>query len=62
VEIRRNFDTTYWDIEKAGQFDEFEKVDQDTVKFVLELKARSSKKFEYTVRTYRGTRQDDWNK
>jgi hypothetical protein len=62
VEIRRNFDTTYWDIEKAGQFDEFEKVDRDTVKFVLELKARSSKKFEYTVRTYRGTRQDDWNK
>ncbi len=62
VEIRRNFDTTYWDIEKAGQFDEFEKVDQDTVKFVLELKARSSKKFEYTVRTYHGTRQEDWNK
>jgi hypothetical protein len=62
VEIRRNFDTTYWDIEKKGDFDEFEKVDQDTVKFVLELKARSSKKFEYTVRTYRGTRQDDWNK
>jgi hypothetical protein len=62
VEIKRNFPTTYWDIEKKGDFDEFEKVDQDTVKFVLELKPKDVKKFEYTVRTYHGSRQEDWNK
>jgi hypothetical protein len=62
VEIKRNFNTTYWDIEKKGDFDQFEKVDQDTVKFVLELKPKAVRKFEYTVRTYHGTRQEEQNK
>jgi hypothetical protein len=34
----------------------------DTVKFTLELKPRSVKKFEYVLRTYHGTREDDWEK
>jgi hypothetical protein len=60
VEIRRNFDTTYWTLRRSGQIDEFEKVDADTIKFVLVLPPRSQKQFQYTLTTYRGTREEDW--
>lgn len=59
VEIQRNFDTTYWELKKSGDFGDFEKVDLDTVKFTLKLEPRSAKKFEYTLTTYHGTRQKD---
>jgi hypothetical protein len=60
VEIKRNFNTTYWKLAKSGDFGEFEQVDKDTVKFTLVLKPRSARKFEYVLRTYHGTREDDW--
>jgi len=60
VEIKRNFDTQYWDLSRSGQFGQYEKVDLNTVKFALELEPRSKKQFEYVVRSYRGTRQDNW--
>jgi hypothetical protein len=59
VEIKRNFNTSIWQLTRNGDFSEFEKVDIDTVKFTLELKPRSVKKFEYVLRTYHGTRTDD---
>jgi hypothetical protein len=58
VEIKRNFNTSYWTLTRSGDFGEFEKVDIDTVKFTLELKPRSTKKFEYVLTTYHGTRTD----
>ena len=60
VEIKRNFNTSIWQLTRSGDFGEFEKVDIDTVKFTLELRPRSVKKFEYVLRTYHGTRTDDW--
>jgi hypothetical protein len=60
LEIRRNFDTQYWTLNRSGQIDGFEKVDLDTVKFTVELAPRSAKTFEYTVRLYRGDRTEDW--
>jgi len=60
VEIRRNFPTTYWTLQRSGQVEEFEKVDADTVKFGLLLQPRSERKFQYTVTTYNGTRTEDW--
>jgi len=60
VEIRRNFGTQYWTIQRAGQIDEFEKVDLDTVKFSLLLPPRSERKFQYTLTTYNGVRTEDW--
>ncbi len=60
VEIRRNFSTTYWTLQHSGQVEEFEKVDQDTVKFSLLLSPRSERKFQYTLTTYNGTRMQDW--
>ncbi|MHC4241343.1 MAG: DUF4139 domain-containing protein [Planctomycetota bacterium] len=59
VEIKRNFNTSYWKLTRSGDFGEFEKVDLDTIKFILELTPRSAKKFEYELRTYHGTREDD---
>ena len=60
VEIKRNFNTQYWDLRRSGDFGQFEKVDLDTVKFTLDLNPRSVKKFEYTLRTYHGDREEDW--
>jgi len=59
VEIKRNFNTSIWKLNRSGDFGEFEKVDIDTVKFTLELKPRSVKKFEYVLTTYHGTRVDN---
>jgi hypothetical protein len=59
VEIKRNFPTQYWKLQKSGGFGKFEKVDLDTVKFTLILEPRSTKKFEYVLTTYHGVRQED---
>jgi hypothetical protein len=59
VEIKRNFPTQYWKLEKSGDFGEFEKVDLDTVKFTLILEPRSKQVFDYTLTTYHGVRQED---
>ena len=60
VEIKRNFNTQYWDLRRSGEFGQFEKVDLNTVKFTLDLQPRSVKKFEYVLRTYHGVREEDW--
>jgi len=62
IEIKRNFNSQYWDIDNSGDFGTFEKVDLDTVKFTLELQPRSTKQFEYVLRTYNGSRQEDWTR
>jgi hypothetical protein len=59
VEIQRNFNTAYWKVKESGDFDNFEKVDLDTVKFTLVSQSRSAKKFEYLLTTYHGTRQEE---
>ena len=43
-------------LEKSGQFDDFEKVDKDTVKFTLTLNPRTEKHFDYVLTTRHGTR------
>jgi hypothetical protein len=58
VEIKRNFNAPKWNLKKSGDFDEFEQVDMDTIKFTLKLKPQTKKRFEYTVTTYHGTRAD----
>jgi hypothetical protein len=58
VEVRRNFKTASWDIEKTGDFGAYEKVDLDTVKFMLKLGARETKTFRYTLTTHHGKRAE----
>ena len=60
VEIKRNFNTQYWNIRNRGDFGQFEKEDLDTVKYTVELEPRSERQFEYILRTYHGTRTGDW--
>jgi hypothetical protein len=60
VEIRRNFDSQYWRLQRSGAIDEYEKVDLDTVKFKVQLPPRTARTFEYTVTLYRGVRTEDW--
>ncbi len=57
VEIKRNFGTPYWELEKSGDCGEYEKVDLDTIKFTLTLSARSKREFTYTITTRHGTRE-----
>ena len=61
VEVKRNFNTQYWDLSKSGESGQFEKEDLDTIKFTLVLEPRSAKQFQYTVRTYNGQRQENWS-
>ncbi len=61
VEIKRNFGTQYWNMEKDGDYGKYEKIDLDTVKFTLELKPNTKKTFEYTLTTYHGQREQDWD-
>ena len=60
VEIKRNFNTQYWDLTESGDSGQFDKEDLDTVKFTLVLEPRSAKQFQYVVRTYHGQRQENW--
>jgi hypothetical protein len=60
VEIRRNFQTGYWQLTRSDAVGAYEQVDKDTVKFTLDLAPRSSQSFEYQLRTYHGTREQDW--
>ena len=59
IEIKRNFDSSYWDLEKSGDFDEYEKVDARSVKFTLMLQARSVRQFGYVLTTYHGDREEE---
>jgi hypothetical protein len=58
VEIKRNFETPNWEIQKIGDFGLYEKVDLDTVKFTVNLMARETKKFRYILTTHHGRRAD----
>ena len=58
VEIVRNFKSSSWDIEKLGDFDHYEKVDHNTIKFTLKLDTHETKKFGYTLTTHHGKRAD----
>jgi len=58
VEVRRNAPSAKWELEKKGDFGTYEKVDLNTVKFTLSLKAGETKRFQYTLTTHHGRRAD----
>lgn len=58
IEIKRNFPTPHWELTKHGDFGEYEKVDLDTVKFMLSLDGRSKNEFRYILTTHHGTRAE----
>jgi len=58
LEIKRNFNSNYWDLDNSGDYGEYQKEDRNTVKYTLELNPRSEKTFSYVLTTYHGTRQE----
>ena len=55
IEITRGFETAYWTLQSETPY---EKHDATHARFTLELEPRSKKMFEYTIRTYHGTREE----
>jgi len=62
VEIYRNFGTSYWELENSGDYGRYEKDDLDTVKYTVLLEPHAKKEFQYVLRTYHGTREEDRQK
>jgi len=59
VEVLRNFNNSYWDIDNAkGNKGNFNKVDIDSVKYTVELPAQSKTALTYTLTQYEGERQN----
>ena len=57
VEVTRNMPSPYWKLDNTQNPGEYEKVDQDTVKYTLDLKPHSEQKITYTVTIYQGDRR-----
>ncbi len=55
IEITRGFGTAYWTLQADITY---EKHDATHARFKLELEPRSKQVFEYTLRTYHGTREE----
>ncbi|RKY10097.1 MAG: hypothetical protein DRP66_00525 [Planctomycetota bacterium] len=62
LEIKRNFKTSYWDLDNSGDFGKYEKDDLKTVKYTILLDPHTKKQFQYVLRTYHGTRREDWRR
>lgn len=58
VSVTRNIPVRSWELDPTGEYGAFEKVDRDTVKFTLNLDARSEQTFGYVLRTRHGLRAD----
>ena len=56
IEITRDFGTTFWTLQSELPY---EKYDITRARFNLTIEPRSKSSFEYTVRTYHGTREDE---
>ena len=57
IEVRRNFPHQYWELDRAGDFGKYERVDLDTVKFTMELPPHTEKTFTYKLTLHQGDRQ-----
>jgi hypothetical protein len=59
IEITRDFGSTYWDI--AAEDGVYAKHDASHGRFTFEMPARTSRRIEYTLTTYNGTRREEKN-
>jgi len=59
VEVLRNFNNSYWDIDNArNNKGEFHKIDIDSVKYTIELSPQSASTLAYRLTQYEGERQN----
>ncbi len=59
VEVTRGFDTPYWTLQTQAPY---EKYDATHARFKLQLEPASKRSFDYTARTYHGTREETLGK
>lgn len=57
IEYVKNIDSTYFEITDITHPDQFERTDQDTIKFTIELAPHSNKTIQFTLTTLRGERK-----
>ena len=62
IEITRAFGTAYWQMKFDQKDISYEKYDVTHVRFKLNLEPRNKRTYEYTVRTYHGTREQAMTK
>ncbi|MBN1975415.1 MAG: DUF4139 domain-containing protein [Sedimentisphaerales bacterium] len=58
IEITRDFGTNYWTMQSETPY---ERHDVTRIRFNLNIEPRSKQEIEYTVTTYHGSRQDQFN-
>jgi hypothetical protein len=56
MELRRSFPVTAWELVNEGDFGAYEKVDADTVQYVIDLPANTRREFTYRVTLHKGSR------
>ncbi len=61
IEITRNFNTSYWQLDFKGEDIDYKKHDATHSRFTGKIGPQTKKVIEYTVRTYHGTRQQEMN-
>jgi hypothetical protein len=60
AEIRQHFDTPYWKIQEGDDLPDLGEVDGEAAEFVLVVPPKSTREFDYVVRTFHGENQSDW--
>ena len=61
IEIKRNYPSSCWDLKNTGDYGKYEKEDLDTAKYTITLQPYTKQQFQYVLRTYHGTRREDWS-
>jgi hypothetical protein len=56
VEIQRTMTAPNWKIDNKGDFGKYEKVDVNTVKYTIDVPAKTNKEFTYTQTVFQGSR------
>jgi hypothetical protein len=58
IEITRDFGTSFWTLKSETPYDKY---DATRIRYNLNIEPRTKKEIEYTVTTYQGKRQDEYN-
>ncbi len=56
MELRRTLPVTSWELVNEGDFGVYEKIDADTVQYVIDLPANTRREFTYRVTLHKGSR------
>jgi hypothetical protein len=61
IEITRGFGTPYWKLQHDDKWVSYEMYDAERARFKTQIPPRTKRKFNYTVTSYHGTRQEQFD-